>query len=146
MRIGDICERDVIAIRRDAPLMEASSLMRNHHVGCLVVTDAHALPVGIVTDRDIVVEVVAAGLDYATLTVGEIMEPRLETVRQEDDTLETLEVMRRRGVRRIPVVDGDGKVIGIVSIDDLLESVAHELSSIVHAIRNGPSIEGARRP
>jgi len=147
MRTGEVCSRSVVAATRDMPLAEASRLMRENHVGSLVVTGEgeKRVPVGIVTDRDIVVEVVAAGLDHQTLTVGEIMGPSVATAREDDDTLETLDLMRQRGVRRVPVVDAAGELVGIVSIDDLLESVANELSNIVLALRSGPAIEFLRR-
>jgi CBS domain-containing protein len=147
MRTGEVCSRSVVAATRDMPLAEASRLMRENHVGSLVVTGEgeKRVPVGIVTDRDIVVEVVAAGLDHQTLTVGEIMGSSVATAREDDDTLETLDLMRLRGVRRVPVVDAAGELVGIVSIDDLLESVANELSNIVLALRSGPAIEFLRR-
>lgn len=146
MRTGEVCNRKVVAASRETPLAEASRLMRENHVGSLVVTEGEArVPVGIVTDRDIVVEVVAAGLDHNTLTVGEIMGPSVATASEDDDTLDTLEVMRARGVRRVPVVDAAGRLVGLVSIDDLLEALAKELSNIVLAIRSGPSIEGWKR-
>lgn len=127
----------------------AAQLMRQHHVGALVVVDAAASdsgkPVGIVTDRDMVVEVMAADLDYRTLTVGEIMGDKLVVAREGDDTLDTLKQMRASGVRRIPVVTEKGDLAGIVTVDDLLEIVAEELEDVVHAIGNGQHRETKRR-
>ena len=136
MKTGEACNRTVIVVGRATPLGEAAKLMREHHVGSLVVaedTDGRA-PVGIVTDRDMVVEVLAAGLDYRILTVGEIMGAKLVTASEEDDCLETLQRMRSRGVRRLPVVNAQGGLVGIITIDDLLEIVGEELGEIVQAI------------
>ena len=147
MKTGEACNRTVIVVGRETPLGEAARLMREHHVGSLVVTEDSdgRKPVGIVTDRDMVVEVLAAGLDYRTLKVAEIMGAKLVTASEDDDCLETLKVMRGRGLRRIPVVKADGALAGIVTIDDLLEIVAEELDDIVRAIGNEQSREAAQR-
>jgi CBS domain-containing protein len=129
------------------PLAEAAKLMRENHVGSLVVSKNSygRKPVGIVTDRDMVVEVLAEDLDYRTLTVGEIMGDKLVIAKESDDTLETLKLMRASGVRRIPVVTDKGDLAGIVTVDDLLEIVAEELEDIVHAIGNEQAKETKRR-
>jgi CBS domain-containing protein len=147
MKIGEVCNRTVIIATRDTSLGEASRLMRQHHVGSLVVVDEldGRMPVGIVTDRDIVVEVVAADLDHRTMKVGEIMGNSLITASEDDDSLDTLKVMRQRGVRRIPVVAASGTLVGIVTLDDLLGIVGEELGDIVRSIDNEQSREGSRR-
>lgn len=147
MKTGEVCNRTVIVVGRETTLGEAAKLMREHHVGSLVVAKNTygRKPVGIVTDRDMVVEVMAEELDYTTLTVGEIMGDKLVIAREEDDTLDTLKLMRAKGVRRIPVVTEKGDLAGIVAIDDLLEIVAEELEEIVRAIGNERSGEKKRR-
>jgi len=123
--------------------------MRHGHVGSLVVVDqmngGKRLPVGIVTDRDIVVEVVATGLDPAVITVGDIMESELVVGRESDSVLETLEVMRFKGVRRLPTVDADGQLIGIVTVDDLLEVLSEELSELAKIVAREQSREATGR-
>jgi CBS domain-containing protein len=121
--------------------------MRQHHVGSLVVLDdgEARTPVGIITDRDIVVEVLAADLDYRNMLAGEIMSPVLHTAVEDDDTHETLKAMRQYGVRRIPVVSGSGALVGIVTLDDLLDLLGEELGDIVRAIGNEQSREDLRR-
>jgi CBS domain-containing protein len=107
--------------------------MRKHHVGDLVVVDEpdrQPIPVGIVTDRDIVVSVIALGLDPASLLVGDIMSDDLLTTSEDDDVYETIERMRFRGIRRVPVVNGEGGLTGIVSVDDLLEFLAEEMGEL----------------
>lgn len=147
MRTGQVCNRTVVVVAKDTTLADAAKLMREHHVGSLVVAQNTygRKPVGIVTDRDMVVEVMAADLDYRTLTVGEIMGDKLVVAKESDDTLDTLKLMRARGVRRLPVVTEKGDLAGIVTIDDLLEIVAEELEDVVHAIGNEQSRESKRR-
>jgi CBS domain-containing protein len=133
MNISEICTIQTISCSRDETVQGAALLMRKHHVGDLVVVDGNdgeAIPAGIVTDRDIVVSVVALGLDPASLQVGDIMSDDLLTCREEDDVYQTIEHMRVRGIRRVPVVNRHGGLAGIVSADDLLEFLAEEMGDL----------------
>ncbi len=133
MSIGEVCNREVVVVRPDTTVAEAASLMRQHHVGDLVVLrpdGGKSEPIGIITDRDLVVEVIAEGLDPATLTVGEIMAPELAKVREDTDVAEVVRYMRDRGVRRMPVVDRYGGLAGLVTLDDLLELLSEELGEL----------------
>lgn len=133
MHIRDICTIQTISCKRDETVQGAALLMRKHHVGDLIVVDGagdDAIPAGIVTDRDIVVSVVALGLDPASLQVGDIMSDDLLTCREDDDVYQTIEHMRVRGIRRVPVVNGKGALAGIVSADDLLEFLAEEMGDL----------------
>ncbi len=133
MHIGEICTTSVIYCTRDDSVQDAALKMRQHHVGDLVVIDQpddEKLPVGIVTDRDIVVSVIALGLDPASLLVGDIMSDDLDTCAMADDVYETIERMRLRGVRRLPVVDDGGRLAGVVSADDLLGFLAEEMGEL----------------
>jgi len=133
MRIGDICTNNTICCTRDETVQAAAMLMRRHHVGDLVVVESDGggnVPLGILTDRDIVLAVVAPGLDPASLLAGDIMSDDLLTASASDDVVETIEHMRLRGIRRVPVVDAGGKLAGIVSADDLLEFLAEEMSEL----------------
>ncbi|MFC4931927.1 CBS domain-containing protein [Massilia sp. GCM10023247] len=133
MNISDICTLDAISCVRDETVQGAALMMRKHHVGDLVVIDRvddDAIPVGIVTDRDIVVSVIALGLDPASLLVGDIMTDDLLTCREDDDVYQTIEHMRLRGIRRVPVVNHNGALVGIVSADDLLEFLAEEMGDL----------------
>ena len=130
MAIGEICNREVVVVRAGTSVAGAARLMREHHVGDVVVVHENGgrnEPVGIVTDRDLVVEVMAEGLDPATLTVGEIMGRTLATVKEDTGVFEAIRYMRDSGVRRMPVVDECGGLAGIVSLDDLLELLAEEM-------------------
>ena len=147
--IASICNRSVAFTARETTVAAAAKLMRHGHVGSLVVVDqrddGRRVPVGIVTDRDVVVEVIATGLDPAVITVGDIMESGLVVGRETDTIPETLEVMRSKGVRRLPTVDGDGQLVGIVTVDDLLEVLAGELNELARIVAREQSHEVSTR-
>ena len=148
MKIGDFCSRDVAKAMRQTSLREASLLMRNRHVGALVVVETEGgleRPVGIVTDRDIVVAVVAPGARPESIRVCDVMPPKLFVARESDGLFEAFRKMADHGVRRLPVVAADGRLAGIVSADDLLRVVAAELASFASALRRGGERESAER-
>jgi CBS domain-containing protein len=135
--IADICKREVIHAPREATVQVAAKLMRHYHVGTLVVVDefnGSRLPIGVVTDRDIVIEVNAVDLDPKTITVGDIMAPELVTVREDEGLLQAVEIMRFKGVRRLPVVDEAGNLSGIVSIDDLFEALTEQMTEMARIL------------
>jgi CBS-domain-containing membrane protein len=137
MNIGEVCTRVVVTATSDMSVAEAAALMRTHHVGNVIVikeTAGKVTPIGIVTDRDIVVEVVAAKVDPGALTAGEMMGQALVTARETEGLYEVLERMRREGIRRMPVIDENGALIGIVTLDDLLEIVAEEMNEMAKVI------------
>ncbi len=144
MGIGDICKRDVAFAGRETTAQAAAKLMRHYHVGSLVVIDdneGRRRPVGIVTDRDIVVEIYALDLDPNVITIGDIMTTELVTVPESFGVMETTQLMRMKGVRRVPVVDGDGNLIGIVAVDDVLQILAEELTTVAQAVSHEQSRE-----
>ena len=133
MHIGEICTNQATHCSRDETVQGAALMMRRYHVGDVVVVDqldGASVPVGILTDRDIVISVIAPGLDPASLLVGDIMADDLLTARETDDVYETIERMRLRGIRRVPVIDAAGGLSGIVSADDLLEFLAEEMGEL----------------
>ncbi|MCS0614109.1 CBS domain-containing protein [Massilia kyonggiensis] len=133
MEVGKLCTVDTVCCARDESVQGAALLMRKHHVGDIVVVDdvdGERTPAGIVTDRDIVVSVVALGLDPAGLQVGDIMTDDLLTADEHDDVSVTIERMRLRGIRRVPVVGEGGRLAGIVSADDLLGFLAEEMEDL----------------
>ncbi|MDB5952408.1 MAG: histidine kinase [Massilia sp.] len=138
MHVGQICTTETIFCERDETIQGAALLMRRNHVGDVVVIDqpnGERVPVGILTDRDIVVSVIALGLDPASLLVGDVMSDDLLTCSEADDVYETIERMRLRAIRRVPVVNAAGGLTGIVSVDDLLEFLAEEMGELA---RIGP--------
>jgi predicted transcriptional regulator len=137
MPISEVCNREVVIAEGSLPVVDAARLMRSHHVGDIVVVEKREgrnHPVGLVTDRDIVVEVVAAGVNPEALKVGDIMGPEVATVRESEGLFEALRYMRDKGVRRMPVVDTAGGLLGILTLDDLLSLLAEEMTELVKLV------------
>lgn len=134
---GEICTRSVTIAFRTTPVDGAARLMRDNHVGCLVVVDeveGRRIVVGVLTDRDIVTAVVAPGLDAAALTVDDVMTTDLVTAREDDSLIDLMRSMRRKGVRRLPVVGGLDELIGVVTLDDVLGVLSEELGLLVGTV------------
>lgn len=137
MSVGEICNREVVMVGARESVSAAAHLMRDHHVGDLVVVgdgDRAKVPVGIVTDRDLVVELLGEDVEPGKVTVGDILDHELWTANEDEDILEVLERMRERGIRRMPVVDGGGALVGILTLDDLLDLFAEQLDKMVRLI------------
>jgi CBS domain-containing protein len=147
MNVGYICRRHVVAIDAESTLIEAASLMRDQHVGALVVTTETpdgALVTGIVTDRDLVIDVLARGLDTRGARIGELANRRLVSVSEDEAVSSAIETMHRSGVRRLLVTNGDQGLTGIVSLDDLLDACASELDGLAKVIRSGIERESVK--
>jgi CBS domain-containing protein len=148
MAVGEICNREVVIAQKALSVVDAAQLMRKHHVGDLVVVEeknGRRHPVGIVTDRDIVVEVVAAGVNPDALKVGDIMGPEVASVRESEGLFEALRYMRDKGVRRMPVVDRDGGLVGILTLDDLLSLLAEEMTELAKLVSHERQREATSR-
>lgn len=133
MSISEFCNREVVFATREMSIPEVAQLMRRHHVGDVVVVDeinGKRVPVGIVTDRDIVIQIIAPSLDIDNFSVADIMSLQLATVQENDGVFETIRLMRTKGIRRIPVVNQEGGLEGIVTADDLLDLLAEEMSEL----------------
>ena len=137
MQIGDICSRDVYVVRADEPLAEAAREMDRRHVGAVVVVETRGevtRPVGIVTDRDIVCGQFDRGADLFCLAVKDVMTRDPLTLAESSGAAEAIERMSAKTVRRAPVVDTAGNLVGIVTLDDLLPIVAGELTALANLI------------
>ncbi|SFM20360.1 CBS domain-containing protein [Nitrosomonas communis] len=150
MPIGEICKREVVVAQRDDTVLQAAKLMRQHHVGDVMVIDdgreGKRVPVGIVTDRDLVMEVIAPELDTNAITVGDIMVSDFASVKENTGIFESIQYMRVKGVRRLPVVDDNNTLIGIVTLDDLLGLLSEELDALVKLMAHEQQKEaGIRR-
>lgn len=154
MVVGDVCNRDVVFVNREVTVHAACKLMRHYHVGSLVVVDDAGgvvgtggirVPVGIVTDRDVVIEINAMDLDPKVITAGDIMSVELVTAPESLSVSEAIELMRFRGVRRLPIVNGENRLVGIVTIDDLLAVLAENISAIARVVSREHTHEGRRR-
>lgn len=149
MTVKGIFNSNVATIDGHADVARAAKLMRQEHVGDLVVTGqrgGHTVPVGIITDRDIVVEIVAKDADPAAITVGDTIRRDVLTVHEDNGIDYALRKMRHAGIRRAPVVDGSGALVGLLSLDDVIEHLAAQLGDIAGVIRLQQDIETKQLP
>ncbi len=148
MTVRALCNHNVATIGRNAGVVDAAARMRAEHVGDLIVVEERGgrrIPVGILTDRDIVVAVVAKRVAADEVSVGDAMSSELLTVHEDNGVEHALREMRRVGVRRAPVVDGAGSLIGVLSIDDVIDHLAVQLGHIADIIRVGQRAESDHR-
>jgi CBS domain-containing protein len=148
MSVGQYCNRHVITTAKSTEIDEVARLMRQHHVGTVVVVerrDDAEYPIGIVTDRDLVVEVLAQNLSPNTVTVGDVMSGSLVTARENDNFWHTLDRMSAKGVRRLLVVDEKGVLLGILSVEDVLTTLAVGLSDVTRLVQRGIAREARQR-
>lgn len=138
MTIGEVCTRDVVFVRREDSVLDVARLMRDRHVGDVIVVDSdgpNKRPIGIVTDRDIVVGIVAQAPDkLAQLQVRDVCTSELLTVNAADTVDTAVDLMQDRGIRRLPVVEFDGRLRGIVTFDDLFRVLARQLTDLTHVV------------
>ena len=149
MSVGEICNREVVVVTPETDAGEASRLMREYHVGDLVVVELRGgmnIPLGIVTDRDLVVEVLAQGVDPASVSVKDLMVQPVETVDETAAILDTLQLMRDKGLRRLPVTNSSGGLEGILTLDDVIDLLAEELSEVVALTIRQRQKEQQQRP
>jgi len=131
--IGSFCVRDVVTVTRETSVVEAAALMRRRHVGAVVIVEGggdRKVPVGMLTDRDIVVEIVAVGLDGTAMKVGEVLQRPITSIDEDAGYAETVRQMSVNGVRRMPVVDKRGTLVGIITVDDILRQLAGPLVAL----------------
>lgn len=148
--VGAVCIREVTFGFPQEPVLDIAKRMREDHVGAIVLVREEGglrYPVGIVTDRDIVVEAVAAAPDeLGSLIAEDLVTYDLITVHEQDLVDDALEVMRRHGIRRVPVVGDQGELIGILAVDDLVELFADRLSELSVLFSREQRIERESRP
>lgn len=129
MDIGCICQRRVDTARPEETAHAAAQRMATRSVGSLVVVDGRERPIGVLTDRDLALRVIAAGLDARTTAVRDVMTGHAETLGEDASMEDALAAMRAGGVRRLPVVGGDGSLVGVVSLDDVVAHLARNLAA-----------------
>lgn len=148
MQVATVCERPVFTILGTEAVSRAAQLMREKHVGYLVVVERDSLPrpLGVLTDRDIVVSVVALGVDPKAVRVADIMTLNPVMARESDSMEAALLKMRSFGVRRLPVLNASREAVGVLAIDDVLKVIAGDAQEVVNAIANERQNEGVGRP
>ena len=135
MTTGEICTHNVVVTREDENLVDAAKRMRMFHVGDLVVVHNQGdrrVPVGILTDRDIVLSAVASEAAHIhSLLVRDVMSSEIVTARDHESLMDALKKMQAHGVRRLPIINDDGALVGILALDDVVRAVSEELGALV---------------
>lgn len=138
MKLGSICNREVIVALKEETAANAITLMREHHVGELVIVEgvgSHVVPVGVLTDRDILISVINANLNPSDILIADIISYNLVTARFDSSIENGLKIMRTRGVRRLPVVGRNNELVGLVTLDDIVDLVSakiNDLAVLIH--------------
>jgi CBS domain-containing protein len=148
MKVHEACSRPAVCCAAEDTVAQAAHIMREKHVGAIIVTKGSKQgdkPIGVVTDRDIALSVVAPELDARTITAGDIAQRGLVTAKEDDDLFAALKRMRSKGVRRLPVVNAQGKVTGLLALDDIVEVLVDEMNTIVKLVAREQSQEAATR-
>jgi len=145
MKVGEMCSRGVVSVFESASLRDVATLMKERHVGTVVVIAKSPVtpqPVGIITDRDIVRAQLQHVADLSRLRVADVMTQSPLTMRDDEEIEDAIETLRARGVRRAPVVNARGDLIGFLSTDDLVGEVARQLSTLARLLERQPAQEG----
>jgi predicted transcriptional regulator len=150
MKVGEMCQRNAITVLANDEIVTAARLMREKHVGFLVVVESAAqegavVPVGVITDRDIVVSTIALGVNPKTVCVGDVMTRKPTVALAEDSIGDAICQMRHAGVRRLPIVGDYGHLVGVLSLDDVLTNRADELDAATTVITKGRQLETTTR-
>ncbi|HEY7437595.1 MAG TPA: CBS domain-containing protein [Methylomirabilota bacterium] len=134
--LGKICTKPVVTASAQMTVEEAARAMRSRNVGALVVVNA-GRPIGMLTDRDVAIEVVAKGMDPDVARVGDVMHKKPITIREDLGLFDAAKVFARTGVRRLPVVTKSGVLVGVIAVDDLIMLLGNELGHVAGALSAG---------
>lgn len=138
MTAGELCNRTVYIIQANETVLEAARLMKHFNVGCLVVVEERGqdrIPIALVTDRDLVVKALAAAPhELATMPVARVMSDTLVTAREDEEIYDLRKKMRANSIRRIPVVDAEDRLQGIIAFDDMVDWMAQELTDLAQLV------------
>lgn len=137
MGVGEFCNREVVITDPSTSVDKCAELMRKHHVGSVVVVEPDGelnIPIGIITDRDIVIQIVASGTIPEEVQAADLISRKLVVAQEVDGLWETMRRMRNNGVRRMPVVNDENVLVGILTVDDLLDILSNELKELVSLV------------
>jgi CBS domain-containing protein len=131
-KLKEFATSPVAVVEPDTSARVVAQLMHRHHLGALVVVEAldKNKPIGIVTDRDLVLELMAEGLDPAVFTAGDIMSVDLVTANPDMDAMDAVQLMKKYRLRRLVITDATGHLAGIVTIEDVLGLLTRELADL----------------
>lgn len=147
MGLVKCCREQVVAVSPDTPAVEVARIMGEKNVGSVVIVTGDNRPAGVITDRDLVVRIMARGVDPGEVRAGEIPNRDVITFRDSMGIYEAIQKMAAETIRRMPVVDDDGKLIGIVTMDDIIRMLGEEMAAIAKNIENqSPPLQEAAAP
>jgi len=149
MKIGKLCKRHVVYCGVEATALEAARIMRADHVGDVLIVDdrdGRRKPVGIVTDRDLVVQVLAKEVNPNSVCASDVMGRELIVADEHEELHETVRRMRWKGIRRIPVVNADGDLVGIAAVDDMSEILIETLADVSKISERQRAVEEQLHP
>ena len=149
MILEKIAVKNVVTIPENATMLEAAKAMRDDHVGSVIVVDqssSRKIPIGIITDRDIVVSTSAFGIPPSSIQVKDVMSATLVTAKKSDSLNHIMNLMKEHGVKRIPITDTDGSLMGIISTHELMKVLSDELGEVVRVTERQREVENERRP
>jgi CBS domain-containing protein len=134
--LGRVCTKPVVTASANMTVAEAARAMRTKNVGALVVVNA-GRPLGMITDRDIAMDVVAQGKDPDAVRVGDVMRKKPVTIREDMGILDAVRTFAKTGVRRLPVVTKTGTLVGVIAMDDLVMLLGNEMGHMAAALSAG---------
>lgn len=141
MTIYTVCQTNVVSVSPHTTIGFVSDLMKQKKIGCVIITENHK-PVGIVTDRDLAIRVDLTNNETSSHEISTIMTTDVSTIRKDTGIFEAVQVMKSSKVRRLPVVDMSGRLVGLITVDDIIRLLARELSEIARVIGNeSPTIK-----
>ena len=149
LNVGSVASRIVITAPPGMRVAAVARLMREQHVGTVVVVSegvTPSKPAGLLTDRDLVMEILAQGVNPELVNVGDIATRPVVTAREDDTLFDAIQSMNRNAVRRLVVVDGDGVLTGLLSMDDVIGVLAEELTGLSKTIDREARSERVQRP
>ena len=148
MNLSKLGNKRVVTVTKDMALEEAARLMREYHVGDVVVVEKRGewkVPIGMLTDRDIVMATTAFGVSPTKLAAGDLMTTNIVTAKEHDSLTHVIKLMKEHGVKRVPLVGTQHEVVGIVALDDVMALLASELSALAEVGKKQTQVESQRR-
>ncbi len=140
MSLGNLCRREVVVVNQGTPIKEAVKFMEEKNIGSVIVVGG-GKPLGIATDRDILLRVVNKGLDPEKSSVDDVMTKEIVTLKEGMGLFEALEQVKGKGIRRFPIVDASGNLKGIMTLDDIIYLLGKEMADVASIIeREGPRL------
>ncbi len=148
MDLKKLGSKRVVTVTADTSLEDAARLMRENHVGDVVIVESKGskkIPIGILTDRDIVMATIALGAPAAPLATGDIMTSDLVTIKEDESLNHLIDLMKEKGVKRVPIVGKDCDLLGIIALEDVMALLTKELAALAEVGKRQKEVEFQRR-